>query len=132
MIVYVDTSALLPLLDRSDRDHSAVTGALHELASSGATLATCSYTLVESGALVKRRLGPDAFKRLGETVAEAIDVVWVDEELHARAWASAVKRGRSGPSLVDCISFLIMRDQGIETALALDDHFRAEGFHLLP
>ena len=132
MIVYVDTSALLPLLDRSDDDHASVLAAVRDLASSGATLTTCSYTLVEAGALVKRRLGSGAFKKLGETVTDAMDVIWVDAELHAHAWANAAKHSRHGPSLVDCVSFIVMHDKGITTALALDEHFRAEGFQILP
>lgn len=56
MTVFVDTSALLPLLDRADGDHAAVVAAVRELADRHETLVTSSYTLVEAGALVKRRL----------------------------------------------------------------------------
>lgn len=132
MTVYVDTSALLPLLDRSDRDHPAVVAAVRELGLAAAPLLTASYTLVEAGVLVRSRLGNEAFKRLGLTVDRALQVVWVDEELHGRAWKLAASRGRRGPSLVDCVSFLVMREAGIDAALALDEHFRAEGFRTLP
>ena len=132
MTVFVDTSALLPLLDQDDRDHEDVVAALRQLAVAREKLVTSSYTLVEAGALVKRRLGSEAFRRLGETMAAAIDVVWVDEELHRRAWAMAAQHGRDGPSLVDCASFLAMRDAHVTTALTLDQHFLAEGFEVLP
>jgi hypothetical protein len=130
--VFVDTSALLSLMDRSDRDHERVVAALGDLGRAGETLLTSSYTLVEAGALTRRRLGTEAFRRLGQTASRACQVVWVDEELHARAWQLAASRGRRGPGLVDCVSFLVMREVGVDAALALDAHFRREGFRTLP
>jgi len=130
--VYVDTSALLPLLDRSDRDHAAVKRAVEVLAREGAPLVTASYVLVEAGALSKRRLGAAAFRALGDVAARAMRVVWVDEGLHADAWTRAAKEGRDGPSLVDWVSFLVMRRIGVERALALDAHFTRHGFRAIP
>ena len=130
--VYLDTSALLPLLDGDDRDHVAVTKALTHIVESQAMLVTSSYTLVEAGALVKRRLGVTVFQALGETIDQSTEVIWVDEELHRRAWAKAAEEPRRGPSLVDWVGFLVMRDLGVDSALAIDNHFRRQGFRTLP
>jgi predicted nucleic acid-binding protein len=35
-------------------------------------------------------------------------------------------------SLVDCVSFEIMRREGLRAAFALDDHFAGSGFELVP
>lgn len=129
--VYLDTSALLPLLDRDDADHEAVVAAVRTLVEKGTALVTSSYTLVETGALVRSRLGIVAFRRLGETLERAAEVVWVDEDLHWKAWAKAAA-ARRGPGLVDCVGFLVMKQLGIKTALALDNHFKKEGFETLP
>jgi predicted nucleic acid-binding protein len=130
--VYVDTSALLPLLDGSDRDHLAVKGAVEALVHENATLVTASYVLVETGALAKRRLGAAAFRALGDVAERAMRVVWVDEALHAEAWSRAATEGRDGPSLVDWVSFLVMRRAGAERVLALDGHFTRQGFRTIP
>jgi predicted nucleic acid-binding protein len=130
--VYVDTSALLAFIDRDDMDHEPVTEAVGRLVREGVPLLTSSYVLVECGALVKRRLGPDAFAALGSAAARSLDVVWVGEALHGRAWAGASKESCRGPSLVDWTGFLVMEDMGLTTALALDPHFRARGFQTLP
>jgi predicted nucleic acid-binding protein len=45
--------------------------------------------------------------------------VWVRDE------------GDEGHSFTDCTSFVLMRI-GIHTAVALDDHFRQEGFEVMP
>ena len=130
--IFVDTSALLPLLDRDDQDHPAVVTALRQLNPSETTLITSSYVLVEAGALVRARLGTAAFRRLGDTIERGAEVVWVDEELHRRAWKAASKGGKRGPSFVDWVSFLLMAELNIETALAQDRHFVQQGFSTLP
>ena len=48
MTVYVDTSALLPLLDADDNDHAAVRAAFDRLLNERATLTTSSYVLLEA------------------------------------------------------------------------------------
>jgi len=130
--VYVDTSALLPLLDKGDEHHRAVVETVARLAEEGVGLVTASYTLVEAGALVRGRIGVEAFRELGRAVAAAADVVWVDAELHHRAWQETARGPRTGPSLVDVVGFLVMEGRGLTTALAVDRHFRDRGFELLP
>ena len=130
--IFVDTSALLPLLDADDRDHEAVVAAMERIAASRDTLVTSSYTMVEAGALVRRRLGVKPFRKLGEVVERAMDVIWVDEDIHGRAWEAASSGRRKGPSLVDHVAFLIMHDLGLDTALAIDRHFERAGFTTLP
>ncbi len=38
------------------------------------------------------------------------------------------ERGRRDLSLVDCVSFVVMRERGVTTALAYDADFEREGF----
>lgn len=130
--VYVDTSALLPLIDDEDQDHGAVVEAVSRLAEDDVGLVTTSYTLVEAGALIRPRLGVEAFQRLGQVAAAAAEIVWVDAELHHRAWQQTGRGPRRGPSFVDVVGFLVMEDHGLTTALAIDRHFRDRGFELLP
>jgi len=130
--VFVDTSVLLPFLDRDDRDHAAVLDCFRRLFDEDALLLTTSYVLVEAGALVKSRLGPKAFQALGRLVDEAMDVVWVDPDLHRTGWTRAAASGKNGPSLVDCVSFAVMKEQGLDTAFTLDRHFVQEKFSVVP
>ena len=48
------------------------------------------------------------------------------------AWKLFLDRPDKRYSFTDCTSFALMRRLGIEVALALDDHFRQEGFEVLP
>jgi len=130
--VFIDTSALLPLMDRDDADHDSVVAAVRKLTLEQVPLYTTSYVQVETGALVKRRLGSSAFAGLGNVLVKAVETIWVDEALHRQAWVRAAKEPRNGPGLVDWTSFLTMLDLGIDTALALDHHFEKQGFKMIP
>ena len=126
MKVFVDTSALLAILDADDVHHAEAAATFRSLV--GETeLVTHNYIHVEAGALVQRRLGAAAFEVLTDRLLPAMTTVWVDEEVH-RAAVDA-RRGRSGgPSLVDEVSFVVMRRAGIDLAFAFDADFDAQGF----
>ncbi len=61
-----------------------------------------------------------------------VDVGPVDADLHAAAIAAFRDTVESSVSLVDRTSFLVMRREGIERAIALDADFRTAGFETLP
>lgn len=95
-------------------------------------LLTHNYVVVEAVTLVQRRLGPDAARDLLEAVLPPIDVVWVGEELHEAAVAAFLAGVRRKISLVDWVSFELMRRRGIETAFAFDRDFARQGFTTVP
>ncbi len=61
-----------------------------------------------------------------------LKVEWVDETIHQVGIASVLAAARRGLSLVDCVSFEIMRRLGIKTAFVFDHHFDEQGFECLP
>ena len=126
--LFVDTSALLAVLDGSDPRHLEASAALRSLDST-AELVTHNYVVVESIALVRRRLGSQVEQRLFDDLLPAIRVIWVDESAHRAAFASYRASNRSA-SLVDHVSFAVMRALGLEVALAFDSDFEREGFEL--
>lgn len=58
----------------------------------------------------------------------SIELVQVDEDLFQRAFDLLERRPDKRYSLTDCVSFVLMRERGITTALAFDGHFEQEGF----
>lgn len=129
-MILVDTSALYALLDREDEGHGAAVDVWEMVA--GERLVTHSYVVVETVALAQHRLGMDAVRDLHEAVFPVLDVGWVDEVVHQAAMATLVASGRRGISLVDHVSFEVMRRRGIHRAFAFDADFSAEGFAVLP
>ena len=132
MKCFVDTSAYLAVMDRSDRFHSAA-AELWELLLGGAAneLVTTNYVLVEAIALIQSRLGLSALRSFSTSVLPVLRVVWIDRDTHERAMASLLSQPRRRLSLVDCSSFEVMRNLGIADCFAFDQDFADQGFQLL-
>ena len=58
-------------------------------------------------------------------------VVAGDSELFERGFDLFARRPDKNWSLTDCISFVVMRDFGLEKALTADHHFEQAGFTIL-
>ena len=132
MSIFVDTSALIAFVDADQPRHAEVIDTWDRAIADGKALFTSNYVLVESFALVQRRLGLEALRALADVLVPMLRVLWIDEELHAAAVASLFTAGRRKLSLVDCTSFELMRRRGLAEALALDDDFARQGFRRLP
>jgi predicted nucleic acid-binding protein len=128
LTVFVDTSAFLAVLDQDDESHAAADAAWRKLLASDEHLATTNYVLVETLALAQSRLGVSAVRALQEDVVPALQVIWVEPELHGAAVAALLTAGRRRLSLVDCVSFEAMRRGAIARALTFDRHFAEQGF----
>jgi len=124
--VFVDTSALLAILDEDDRFHREAAETFRALMA-GTELVTHNYVEVEALSLARRRLGPGAVARLTDRLLPAMTTIWVDEPLHRAALAAHRGAGAS-VSLVDNVSFEVMRREGIDQAFAFDADFEAQGF----
>jgi uncharacterized protein len=133
MRTFVDTSALYALLDESDAKHrDAVEWLTTEGRDPNEILVSHNYVVVETAALVLKRLGPAASKVLFDSFLPALSVFYIDEHLHDRS-SSAYRAGlKSAISLVDRVSFEVIRDQALDRAFAFDKHFRGEGFPTVP
>ncbi len=129
MSSFVDTSALYALLDIDDANHQVAVRQFVSLR--GEDLVTHNYVIVETAALVQRRLGLEAVARFVTDISPILRVVWIDEDLHRRAMTDVLTTGRRQVSLVDRVSFEVMRRHGVETAFAFDDDFLDEGFDLV-
>jgi predicted nucleic acid-binding protein len=86
-----------------------------------------SYVLLESYALLGRRRGLAAVARFRADFAPLLDVLWVDAALHERGLDLLLERNSGSFSLVDAVSFLVMRDERLDEAFAYDRHFDDEG-----
>lgn len=133
MITLVDTSALYALVVRSDQHHSRAAVAFRGLVDESA-LVTHNYVDVEIISLVHARHGRASVAAV-RSLLDVIEHVWVDHELHARAFDEladpGADHGRDGPSFVDLVSFAVMDEHGISRAFAYNDAFARRGFELV-
>ncbi|MCU0292909.1 MAG: PIN domain-containing protein [Thermoanaerobaculaceae bacterium] len=131
MTTYVDTSAWLALLDADDQYHDTARAIWLGALERHAPLLTSNYVVVESTAVVQRRLGLDALRALTLDLLPVAEVEWVTPEDHDAATAALLTAGRRTLSLVDCSSFELMRRLGIRSAFTFDKHFIEQGFAAL-
>ncbi len=94
-------------------------------------LVTHNYVLIESAALLQRRLGIAALRSLVQDFQPLLEVEWVTEAQHRAATEALLAAGRKRLSLVDCVSFQTMRALGIRRVFCFDEHFAEQGFEVL-
>lgn len=131
MTTFVDTSAIFALLDRDDDNHAAAAAWL-EGARCAEALVTHDYVVVESSALVHRRLGRAATGALFDALMPVIDVTFVGEPMYSSALREWLAFGSRRSSLVDWVSFQMIRAQAIGQAFAFDGDFGAQGIVTVP
>ena len=126
-MIFLDTSAIYALADKADPNHATAYKKFDLASKSGEIFLLHNYILVESAALLQARLGlPPALLFLED--AQALEVEWVDLELHKEAVKELKRIGKRGISLVDCTSFLVMRRRDVKQAFAFDPDFHDQGF----
>ncbi len=131
MSTFVDTSALLALVNVGDEHHveAAATFAAFD---DSEVLVTTNYVVVETVALVQRRLGLAVLATLRHDLLDALEVHWVDPVVHEAALDTLETGGRRGISFVDHTSFGFMSQTKVRAAFAFDDDFGEAGFTVVP
>lgn len=132
MTVFLDTSAILAVLDGDDLRHPEADAIWQRLLASDERLLSSNYVLVETFALVQRRLGMDAIRAVEREVVPLLDIYWIEAEVHQSAVTQFLHTAsRRGPSLVDCSSFEVMRRHRVQKVFAFDGHFSDQGFDVM-
>ncbi len=108
--------------------HSDAVNALKLLRGTPRRRLTTNYVVVETVALLHNRFGIAAVRTFADELLPIADIIWVTPAVHSLAINSVTAGGRRGPSMVDCVSFEVMRQHGITEALAFDRHFTESGY----
>jgi uncharacterized protein len=132
MVIFVDTSALFALINSNDEFHGQANDQWKLLLEKKDSLFSNNYVILESISLIQRRYGMEWIHGLQTDVLSLIEIAWVDETQHQAAVNTFLKSNRRQLSLVDCSSFETMNRLGIETVFAFDEHFREQGFNVIP
>jgi predicted nucleic acid-binding protein len=126
--VFVDTSFFIALLDDDDGEHAAAVLLWRRAAEERLSVLPSNYVVVESCAVLQRRLGVSAERRLVRQLLEPVGVEWVTREDHERAVGALLVADRRQLSIVDCTSFAMTRRLKVREFLAFDQHFAEQGF----
>lgn len=126
-MIFLDTSAVYALADTADESHKTARATFEHLLKNGENFLIHNYIIIEAAALLQRRL---RFSQARTFLREAgnFQILWVDKNLHGKAVEFFERKGKRDLSLVDCVSFCVMRQEGLKRAFAFDDDFAKEGF----
>jgi predicted nucleic acid-binding protein len=130
--IFVDTSGWANLFDARQEFHE-VTKAIYDSAKpENFRLVTTNYILAELVALLTSplRIPRRTVVRMldGIKTSTLVEIIHVDRSLDDRAWELLSNRTDKTWSLVDCLSFVVMRENDISEAVTTDHHFEQAGF----
>jgi len=129
---FVDSSAFIALIDGDDRQHDQALQVWRDGLQGADAFVSTNYVILETTAVLQRRFGLAVMRRFVTDMLPVVSVEWVDATDHDTGLALLLAEARRGLSLVDCVSFIVMRRLGLGTAFALDPHFAEQGFALIP
>ncbi len=131
--VFLDTSYAVALSATTDEKHARAAELADELEASGTHFITTRAILLEIGnALSKVRYRSAAIKLLTALENDPrVEIVTASDELYRRAFEIYADRVDKEWGLIDCMSFVVMNDEGITDVLTADNHFHQAGFRVL-
>ena len=130
--IFVDTSALYALISTEDQNIVHAVKTWESMLERGDILFTNNYVLVECFALIQNRLGIEFTRALQSNLVPFLQIDWIGEQQHISSMNDVLTANRRQLSIVDCSSFESMRRLGIEKAFTFDEHFREQGFGIIP
>ncbi|HZR45893.1 MAG TPA: PIN domain-containing protein [Candidatus Manganitrophaceae bacterium] len=130
----LDTSYLIALEVADDQNHLAAAEHWGKLTKSLPPLITTSYVFDEIVTFFNNRNHHSKAVEIGNTLlrSPSVELIHIDPPLLHEGWRYLQKHRDKTYSLTDCISFVVMKQRGIKTALTFDKHFKQAGFGTLP
>jgi predicted nucleic acid-binding protein len=134
-MVFVDATAWIAIASPKDENHEPASEYIQEAADSGILLFTTRFIFAETLIFIRKRVSVEKAIEFGEYLLESpqVKMLEIQPELHEKTWEIFKKyRDWRDLSYVDCLSFVVMKNSGINTAFAFDDDFRRFGFVKVP
>ena len=128
--IFVDTVFVIALINQRDQYHQQAS----ELADrfEGYPLLTTDAVLLEIGNALARGYKQEAIEVIEQFLAsDEVEIKRLTPYLFEQAFELYKQHRDKDWSLVDCISFVTMREAGMSQALTFDRHFVQAGFEVL-
>ncbi len=124
--VFADASYWLALMRENEAAHSRAVAE----SKIGRRIITTEFVVLELGNACHRASDHADFLKLVATIREnrRIEIVPLDSRSLNRGLRRMAERPDKDWSLTDCVSFLVMEDEGLTSALTTDRHFEQAGF----
>jgi uncharacterized protein len=128
--VFVDTGAWVALRYARDQHHARARALMRRLQTDGLGLVTTEWVMAESVTLLKARGAVDHALALGEAIqgGRLGYVVESTAERRRHAWDLFVRYRERRVGWVDCASFAVMEELGLDRVFGFDEDFVRAGF----
>lgn len=130
--LFADTSGWGHLLDARQPFHALAADVYRQARDQHRVVVTTNYILAELSGLLTSplRLPRPLIVRFIDAIKSSpyVAVVHVDAALDEEGWQLFRNRLDKEWSLVDCVSFTLMKRHGIQEALTADHHYSQAGF----
>lgn len=132
--VFVDTSAWVALVDRSDDFHTKAVSVYPSLLKSCRHLVTSNLVLAEAYVLIMSELGQRAALDFlkGVKGSPRVLLLYSDEKIESEAEKILMKYEDHPFSYADAVSFAMMKAEKVKQAFCFDKHFLIAGFAKIP
>ena len=127
--IFVDTSAWISVMDKSEERHRIAREFYLKLVDTGVKLVTSNYVLSETYTRIRYDAGHSLAVLFHDVIVSAsrsgfIEIIWITPKIAERAWEIFEKYRDQIFSFTDCTSFAIVKEQRIREVFAFDDDFR--------
>ncbi len=130
--LFADTAGWGNLIDPTQEHHLLAATIYRDARQQRRRLVTTNYIITELVALMTSPLNlpRSAIIEFIESLktSPSVEVIHVNSALDERAWQMLKQRQDKDWSLVDCASFVIMKQRSISEAFTSDHHFEQAGF----
>ena len=124
--VFIDSSAIVALVDQDDGSHSDAVSAYHGLVAAGYRLFTTNYVIAETYDLLRTGVGHAVARQWLKD--SGLATYHADEQDERRARRMVLRaRGAHGLTITDAISLVVMERFGVTDAFAVDPNFLSGG-----
>ena len=123
----IDTGFVIALVNRRDQFHEQA----KELAErfDGQSLLVTDAVLLEIGNALSRGFKAESVEIINSFIlSKDVEIIHMTSDLFSKGFDLYKKYHDKEWSLVDCISFVVMRQHKIKKALTFDQHFSQAGF----
>lgn len=132
-MIFVDTSAWIALVDRGDKFHKRANEWWVEQRRV-VQLITSNIVVMETLGWVRYNRGRKIAIELGKSLylSREVEIKRLTPSIETQAWELFSALEGRGISMVDCTSFVIMKESKIDQVFGFDQDFSDLGFQVVP
>jgi predicted nucleic acid-binding protein len=132
--IFVDTGAWFAIADKTDQFHRKARDYIKRIVENRNNLITSNLVVHEAAMLLSRKLSKEAASRFLQTIYndDDVEVIHCNEAVEKEAYSIFHHYAEQDFSIVDCVSFVLMKKLEIKRVFTFDKHFKTMRFVVEP